>query len=336
MPTIRDVAQRAGVSVATVSATINGSAFVTPPLRERVQRAIIALNYHPDGIARSLKVRFTQTVGLIISDITNPFFTSLVRGVEDVAHGHGYAVTLCNTDESLEKERTYLTLLRSRRVDGMIMAPAGSVEDYHRFVVQANVPLVFIDRRVPTFPADIVVVDNVGGARQLVEYLIGLGHRRIGIIVGLPQISTSQERLEGYRLALERAGIPLDPTIQRTGDSRLAGGYQAGLALLSLDPPPTAIFATNNLMAIGLMRAIAERGLQCPSDLSVASFDDFEWASVFRPRLTVVAQPTYEMGVRAAELLFSRLTKAYTAEPREIVLSPQFIIRDSCRPPRMS
>ena len=332
MVTIRDVAKKAGVSVATVSATINDSAFVSPELRTRVERARTELDYHPDGIARSLRIRTSQTVGLIISDITNPFFTALVRGVEDTAQARGYAVTLCNTDESLEKERAYTKLLRSRRVDGLIMAPAGALEDYQRFVA-TNVPLVFVDRHVPTAAVDSVVVDNVDGARQLVQYLIQLGHRRIGIIVGLPQISTSRDRLEGYRQALEAARVPVDPALQRMGFSSSKGAYTAGLSLLSLNPPPTAIFAGNNLMVIGLMWAVAERGIECPADLSVACFDDFEWASVFRPRLTVVAQPTYEMGAKAAELLFERLTNAYTGEPRQIVFSPRFIIRDSCASP---
>lgn len=333
MPTLHDVAKVAGVSIATVSATINQSAYVSPDLQARVRKAIAELGYHPDGIARSLKKRSTQTLGLIISDITNPFFTALVRGIEDAANARGYALILCNTDEQPEKERAYVRLLRSRRVDGMIMAPAGSTEDYHRFEVEVNTPLVFIDRKVSTVAADAVVVDNVGGARQAVEYLLRLGHRRIGAITGLPHISTTHERIQGYRQALESASLLVDPTLMRGGNSRLEGGYQAGLALLGLPRRPTAIFATNNVMAIGLMRAVAERGLRCPVDLSVACFDDFEWASVFRPRLTTVAQPTYDMGMKAAELLFARLEGTMTGDPQEVVLSPSLVIRDSCAAP---
>lgn len=334
MPTLHDVAKAAGVSIATVSATINQSAYVSPELQERVRKAIAELGYHPDGIARSLKKRSTQTLGLIISDITNPFFTALVRDIEDGANARGYALILCNTDEHLEKEQAYLRLLRSRRVDGLIMAPAGSVEDYHHFTLEVSTPLVFIDRKIPTVPADAVVVDNVGGARQAVEYLIRLGHRRIGAITGLPQISTTHEQVEGYRQALESAGFSMDHlTLMRCGNSRLEGGYQAGLVLLTLPKRPTAIFATNNVMAIGLMRAVAERGLRCPEDISVACFDDFEWASVFRPRLTTVAQPTYDMGLKAAELLFARLEGTLAGDPKEVVLSPALVIRDSCTAP---
>lgn len=333
MTTLHDVAKAARVSIATVSATINQSAYVSPELQERVRKAIADVGYHPDAIARSLKKRSTQTLGLIISDITNPFFTSLVRGIEDVANGRGYALILCNTDERVEKERDYLRLLRSRRVDGLIMAPAGAVEDYHRFFVEVNTPLVFIDRKISAVPADSVVVDNVGGARQAVEHLLRLGHRRIATITGLPQISTTHERVQGYREGLERAGLSFDPGLLRCGNSRLEGGYQAALALLALSERPTAIFATNNLMAIGLMRAVAERGLRCPEDLSVACFDDFEWASVFHPRLTTVAQPTYDMGAKAADLLFARLEGTLTGDPKEVVLSPSLVIRDSCAAP---
>ncbi len=330
--TIRDVARLAGVSVATVSATVNGSAYVSPELQDRVHKAIAEVGYHPDGIARSLRKRATQTVGLIISDITNPFFTALVRGVEDAAHARGYAVILCNTDEQLDKERAYLRLLRSRRVDGVIMAPAGAA-DVYRVFLEVRTPIVFIDRRVPTVPADTVVVDNVGGARQAVEHLLSLGHRRIGAITGLPHISTTHERLQGYRQALASAGIATDPELVREGYSRLDGGYRAAHALLGQPRRPTAIFATNNLMCIGLMRAVMERGLRCPEDLSVACFDDFEWASVFRPRLTTVAQPTYEMGARSVELLFGRLDGTAPSRPREVVLSPTLMVRESCAPP---
>lgn len=332
-PTLRDVARHAGVSIATVSATINQTAYVSPELQERVRQAIADVSYHPDGIARSLKKRATQTLGLIISDITNPFFTALVRGIEDAANARGHAVILCNTDERLDKERAYLGLLRSRRVDGLIIAPAGAAEDYHRFFLDVQTPLVFIDRRIPTVPADAVVVDNVAGARQAVEHLLGLGHRRIGAITGLPQISTTHERIQGYREALVSAGVPVDPELMRDGHSRLEGGYRAAGVLLALPRRPTAIFATNNLMAIGLMRAVADQGLRCPDDLSVVCFDDFEWASVFRPRLTTVAQPTYEMGARAVELLFGRLDGASPDGPREVVLSPTLVVRDSCAAP---
>lgn len=334
MPTLHDVARAAGVSIATVSATINQTAYVSPALQERVRKAVTDVGYHPDGIARSLKTRTTKTLGLIISDISNPFFTSVIRGIEDVANARGYTLVLCNTDERLEKERAYVHLLRSRRVDGVIMAPVGGAEDYVDFEAVVGAPVVFVDRRVPA-RADIVVVDNTRGARDVVRYLIGLGHRRIGVITGLPKLSTSEDRLAGYRSALQEAGLPPDPAIVKVGYSRLEGGHEAARELLALASRPTAIFATNNLMAIGLMRAVTAQGLRCPDDISVACFDDFEWASVFHPRLTTVAQPTYEMGSKAAEFLLARLTGHPIVEPQECVLAPTLIIRDSCAaPPR--
>jgi LacI family transcriptional regulator len=332
MPTLHDVARIAGVSIATVSATINGTANVSPALQEKVRQAIAELGYNPDGIARSLKTRTTRTLGLIISDIANPFFTAVIRGIEDAANERGYTLMLCNTDERLEKERAYVQLLQSRRVDGVIMAPVGKREDYEDLGRAMHAPVVFIDRRVPAH-ADAVVVDNVRGAREVVHYLLGLGHRRIGVITGLPQISTSEERLAGYRQALRDAGLEPDPALLKVGYSRLEGGHRAALELLAMSDRPTAIFATNNLMVIGLMRAVAERGLRCPATVSVVGFDDFDWASVFEPRLTTVAQPTYEMGVKAAEILFSRLGGTGSDERQEIVLTPALIVRDSCAAP---
>jgi LacI family transcriptional regulator len=332
MPTLHDVARAAGVSIATVSATINQTAYVSPALQERVRNAIAAVGYHPDAIARSLRTRTTKTLGLIISDIANPFFTSVIRGIEDVTNARGYTLVLCNTDERLEKERAYVDLLRSRRVDGVIMAPVGGPDDYAGFDAVMAAPVVFIDRQVPA-RADAVVTDNVQGARDVVRHLLGLGHRRVGVIAGLPKISTSLERLAGYERALEEVGLRPDPAIVKVGYSRLEGGYRAAHELLAQAARPTAIFATNNLMTLGLMRAIAEGGLRCPEDISVACFDDFEWAAVFHPRLTTVAQPTYEMGAKAAGLLLSRLGGETPGEPRRCVLAPTLVVRDSCAAP---
>lgn len=332
MPTLHGVARAAGVSIATVSATINKTAYVSPTLQERVRKAIAEVGYHPDAIARSLKTRTTKTLGLIIPDISNAFFAPVIRGIGDVAHARGYTLILCNSDELLEKERAYVQLLRTRRVDGVIMAPVGGAEDYGDLEAVAGAPVVFIDRRVPA-RADVVVADNVQGACDVVRYLVGLGHRRIGEIAGPPKLSTSEERLAGYRNALQEAGLRPDPTLLKVGYSRLEGGYQAAQALLTMANRPTAIFASNHVMTIGLMRAIAEHGLRCPQDISVACFDDFDWASVFHPRLTTVAQPTYEMGSRAAEYLLARLMGSSDADPQTCVLAPRLVIRDSCAAP---
>jgi LacI family transcriptional regulator len=330
-----DVARLARTSVATVSAIVNGSARVSPELAARVREAIAAVGYRPDGIARSLKKGSTQTIGLLVTDITNPFFTAVVHSVEDAAQARGYSVFLCNSDEDIAEERTYLDLLLTRRVDGLILVPTGKAADYAGFGAGLRAPVVFIDRAIPGVAVDTVTVDNLRASQVAVEYLLRLGHRRIGIVTGLPHLSTSAERLKGYRRALRKAGIAIDPELVRQGDFRQEGALQAAQSLLALRSRPTAIFASNNLMAIGTMLAVRAAGLSCPEDVSLACFDDFEWAGVFHPRLTVLRQPTAEIGQRAMALLLERLGGAKNgAAPYHIALKAELVVRDSCTPPR--
>ena len=327
-----DVARLARTSVATVSAIVNGSARVSPELAARVREAIARVGYRPDGIARSLKKGSTQTIGLLVTDITNPFFTAVVHSVEDAAQARGYSVFLCNSDENFAEERTYLDLLLTRRVDGLILVPTGTAADYAGGL---RAPVVFIDRAIPGVPVDTVTVDNLRASQAAVEYLLRLGHRRIGIVTGLPHLSTSVERLKGYRRALRKAGIAVDPELVRQGDFRQEGAFGAAQSLLALRQRPTAIFASNNLMAIGTMLAVRAAGLSCPEDLSLACFDDFEWAGVFHPRLTVLRQPTAEIGQKAIELLLARLAGGKNgAAPHHIALKAELVVRDSCTPPR--
>lgn len=335
MATMTDVARLARTSVATVSAIVNGSARVSPALAARVREAIAEVGYRPDGIARSLKKGSTQTIGLLVTDITNPFFTAVVHSVEDAAQARGYSVFLCNSDEDVAEERTYLDLLLTRRVDGLILVPTGKAADYAGFAGSLRAPVVFIDRAIPGVAVDTVTVDNLRASQAAIEYLLRLGHRRIGIVTGLPHLSTSAERLKGYRRALRKAGIALDPELVRQGDFRQEGAFQAAQSLLALRSRPTAIFASNNLMAIGTMLAVRAAGLSCPEDVSLACFDDFEWAGVFHPRLTVLRQPTAEIGQRAMELLLDRLAGAKNgAAPHRIALKAELVVRDSCAPPR--
>jgi LacI family transcriptional regulator len=330
-----DVARLARTSVATVSAIVNGSARVSPELAARVREAIAAVGYRPDGIARSLKKGSTQTIGLLVTDITNPFFTAVVHSVEDAAQARGYSVFLCNSDEDFAEERTYLDLLLTRRVDGLILVPTGKAADYAGFGAGLRAPVVFIDRAVPGAAVDTVTVHNLRASQTAVEYLLRLGHRRIGIVTGLPHLSTSAERLKGYRRALRKAGIALDPEMVRQGDFRQEGAFGAAQSLLALRQRPTAIFASNNLMAIGTMLAVRAAGLSCPEDVSLACFDDFEWAGVFHPRLTVLRQPTAEIGQKAIELLLARLGAGKNgAAPHHIALKAELVVRDSCTPPR--
>jgi len=330
MATIKDIALKANVSTATVSAVINSSAYVSPALKDRVTRALSEVDYHPDEVARSLKKKRTKTLGVIISDITNPFFTAVVRGVEDAANSVGYAVMLCNTDESAEKEAVYIRILKTRRIDGVILATASVGESYSEKFERYGIPVVFVNR-VPSEPCiDAVVLNNFSGSFEAVSYLCELGHTRIGVITGLSNKSTTIERLKGYKEALLARGLTVEEELIRKSDSRTNGGYENALELLKLENRPSAIFVTNNLMTVGAMKAVIESGLGCPSDISIVGFDDFDWANVFSPRLTTVSQPTYEMGKLSVELLVEKIEGKTTEEPRKITLEPKLIIRESC------
>lgn len=326
---MKDVARRAGVSTATVSHVINNSRFVSDPVKQIVFQAMEELQYRPNAIAKSLRQKSTHTIGLVISDIANPFFTSLVRAVEDVANRKGYNLILCNTDEQPDKERVYLDVLMQKQVDGIIVAPTTGNTAYFRELAERNFPLVFIDRHLDEVNVPAVLVDSEDGAFQAVSHLIRLGHRRIGLVTGLTTVTTTGDRRRGYERALAEFGLPLDPALIRQGNSQVPGGQEGGLALLRLPLRPTAIFATNNLMTIGVMRALHDEGLQCPQDLAIVGFDDFDWASSFRPYLTTVAQPVYDLGKAAADLLLARLERKSKPKQR-VVLKGTLIVRESC------
>lgn len=328
--TIKDVAAHAGVSVATVSAVVNNNKYVSPDLTQRVQESIAALGYERNSLAQGLKKQTSQTIGLIISDISNPYFTSVVRGVEDVANARGYSLILGNTDEDVKKEINYLRLLESKRVDGLIMArPAAGNHSFLESWPTNRLPLVSIGYLSKDESIDAVLIDNEMGARLAVEHLIALGHRRIGIVTGLPGITATEERLAGYQQALAAHGIPFNPALVAEGNLRIDGGERGTLHLLTqAAEPPTALFVTNGLMVIGALQAIDRVGLRCPEDIALVGFDDFEWAAVMRPRLTTVRQPTYEIGQRAAQVLFDRLEQRDVA-PQVIRLQPQLIVRES-------
>jgi LacI family transcriptional regulator len=331
MATMKDVARLAGVSIATVSATVNRSAFVSPELRRRVTDAIQNLGYAPDGVARSLKRGRTQLVGLIVADITNPFFTELVHVVEAAIQDAGYSVLLCDTDESFEKERDYLRILRTHRVDGVILAPTGQPSDYADFQsVEDRLPLVLVDRALAELNADTVTVDNFAAAFDITAHLLDLGHRDVATIAGPGHLTSGQERLRGFRTALEQRGIPLRENFVRSGSFREEEAMAAALDLLSGPERPSAIFAANSHMVIGVMRAISQLKLNCPRDISIAGIDDFPWANAFTPRLTVVRQPVAEMATAAVRLLLERRKDDGDRPPVHQVLKPTLVVRDSC------
>ncbi len=328
--TLRDVARQSRVSPSTVSHVLNGTRPVSDDLRNRVSSAIQELGFEPNAMARSLKVKRSNTIGLVIADIGNPFFTAVVRGVEDVAQKSGFTVIVGSSDEDPEKEAEYLRVFYSRRVDGLILAPAGQRHAYLQRLVHAHVPLVFLDREVPDLGVSSVVVDGESAARDAVRHLIGLGHTRIGMITGRPFISSAADRIRGYRQALEWSGLALDDRLVVSGGSRTDEARTATESLLDLVPPPTALFVGNNLMTIGAVAAIQARGLRVPDDVAIVGFDDFDWADVFQPRLTTVAQPTYELGRVAAEMLVDQITKRSEPHVEHRVLPCQLVIRQSC------
>jgi len=328
--TARDVAQRAGVSTSTVSHVSNDTRIVSDGVRRRVLEAMHELGYEPNAVARSLKTRRSHTVALIMSDIGNPFFTSVVRGVEDVLRAHGFTLILGNSDEDRGREEAYLRLLGAGRVDGLILAPAGDSYPYIDRLMQTKTALVFLDRVVAGSEVPAVLLDNSQAARMATQHLIALGHRRIGMVSGRPGISTTSERLAGYQAALVAAGIAYDPCLVAEGRSRLEDARHATSRLLELEERPTALVVANNLMTIGAVMAIEARGLDIPGDVALVGFDDAIWAEAFRPRLTTIAQPTYEIGRTAADLLMRRIESPTADVPARILLTGRLVIRESC------
>jgi len=332
MVTIREVARQAKVSVGTVSNVLAGSATVRAELRRRVEEAMRGLDYHPNQIARSLKTRQTKTLGMVISDITNPFFPQVVRGAEDAAIASGYLLITLNTDDNPERERQALSMLRARKVDGLLLTVAASRDDMNHVEQfrDSGLPIVCIDREVPHVPLDLVCSDNARGAKMCMQHLLSRGHRRIGYLSGSPGLFTAVTRLDGFNQALAEEGIPPDAKLVRHGDFRFDSGYRLAKEMLLEHDPPTALFASNAMMGFGALKAIHELGLRCPEDVALAMFDDVPFGDVIQPRLTVVAQPAYEMGRVGAELLIARLDGRETS-PKPVchMLVPELLVRES-------
>jgi LacI family transcriptional regulator len=334
MTRLRDVARRAGVSAATTSRVLSGNGIVSEELRLRVLSAAEELNYVPDGVARSMSRRRTLTLGLVVSDVTNPFFTAVARGVEDTGQRHGYSVFLCNTDQEVEKERAYLLSLREKRVDGSLLALSGDDSSHVQKLIDAGMRFVLIDRAMPSLKLPSVLVDNQGGVQRAVDYLLDLGHTRIGVIAGLKTVTTTRERLDGYRAALDAAGVPIDPSLIVAADFTERGGYDAGVHLWTRRDRPTAVISLNNVMTTGLLLALRQWGVRIPEQLSVIGFDDLPYFQLLDHPLTVITQPMYEVGQLACEMLLQRLAgggEPAGTEPQAIRLPTELIVRESCR-----
>ncbi len=329
--TVRDVAKMAGVSAMTVSRVINGGLGVRPQTRLRVEKAIGKLDFVPNAIARGLMSRKTGALGVIVPDIVNPFFAVLVRGAETVARRAGFRLLLCNSDGDLARERQYIDDMISHRVEGLLIAP---VDDRSKTsflpLVRRRFPFVLVDRSVAGLDCDLVQADSVAGARKLIDHLVALGHRRIGVIIEPDNVSTARERLQGYRDALKAAGLEATPDLVVQTSADRAGGYQAMQMLLALDPLPDAVFAVNNMTALGAMQAIRQRRLVVPRDIALVCFDDVEHLAVLSPFLTVMNQPAEIFGTVAAQLLIDRIAGKAGDAHRRIVLQPDLLVRESC------
>jgi LacI family transcriptional regulator len=320
-----EVAERAGVSAATVSRVLSDSPAVRPEYRERVLRAVDQLGYRRNRLASNLRRLRTEMIGIVVSDVENPHFTQMVRKVEDAAYRRGWRVLLCNADEDGEKQRSYLEVLAAERVSGVILSTTNPAGPEIAELSDSGVPLVAFDRTVDDVRADAVVSDNVAGARLATEHLLGAGHERVGFVGGPTETETGANRLRGYEIAMHEVGA--EPR-WADGRYRIGGGERAVEELLRGERP-TALVVANNLMTIGALRALRSRGLRVPQDVALVAIDDPFWAELMDPPLTTLAQPVRRMAESAVELLFERIN-AHRDEARKVVFDFDLRVRGSC------
>jgi LacI family transcriptional regulator len=325
--TMKDVAGHAGVSTATVSRVLNGHAAPTPETRARVLAAVAELGYRPNALARSLRTTATKTVGLVIGDLANPYFAEVARAVEQEARAHGHCVVLANADESAEQQATYVRTLLDRRVDGLLVCPAADDAAWMDEVVAAGLPLVLLDRSVPGAACPVVRVDGAEALADLAATLVGAGHQRVGVIAGPPGTSTGRERSARFGSALADLGHPVHPDHVVHGDLRRESGKQAAARLMGLPDRPTALVAMDNLMGLGALEQVRELGLSVPGDVGLAVYDDHPWFPLLDPPLTVIAQPTAEVGRAAARCLVALIAGE---RPPEVALTARLVRRGSC------
>lgn len=326
MASIKDVAEAAGVSTATVSRVLANKPHIRPAVRERVLAAVEQLSYRPNLVARSLRAQQTRSIGLIVSDIRNPFFSEVSRAVEDTAYAHGYSVVLCNTDERSDREELYLNLMQDENVAGIILAPTRqAIANFA--ALSARLPIVMLDRTLKNGDIDAVLLDNISAAYELTTHLITQGYRRIGAVLGAVSL-TGDERRQGYVQALGDHGIAPDADLLRAVQPKIETGRAATLDLLDAARPPDAILAGNNLLAAGALQALRERQRAIPDDVALVGFDDTLWASLVQPTITVMAQPTDEIGRTATELLLRRIADS-SRSTRKVILQGQLRVRGS-------
>ncbi|GAB3579723.1 substrate-binding domain-containing protein [Amycolatopsis endophytica] len=334
MASIRDVAKAAGVSTATVARVLNGGAPVSPDRTERVLRAVEELDYVSHGVAASLSRGRTKLVGLLVSDIANPFTAQVARGLEDEAVRHGYQVLIASSDFDSEREAQVLTSFARRTVDAVALLSSSGVGEGVARLVRNGIPTVFVDRRPPDLGhIPLVRTDSLSAAREAVRYLIDLGHTDLGMISGPHGMPTAAQRLAGFREACESAGLTVRPECVREGFLGRQGGYRAMCEVLDLGRRPTAVFSFNNVLAIGALQAVRERGVRIPDDLSLVTFDDTDLFPFVDPPITAIEQPAHDIGAQAGRVLFALLDGAETGG-EDVVLPTKFHVRGSCDRPR--
>ena len=330
MSTILEVAKRAHVSIGTVSNVLRGTARVSPELRERVTAAIRELEYYPGRVAVHVKVKQTCMLGMILPDITNPFFPEIMRGAEDRAFERGYLLVTANTDEQVDRELQIVSALRSRRVDGILLAAAAGSNTRHiHAAIEAGIRVVCLDRMAAGVDTDAVLLDNVRGGQRCVRHLIRSGYRDVAIITGPLGLQSANERLQGYRDALREAEIECPRAWILEGDYRKESGYRLGKKLAKMRRRPSAVFVCNGVMTLGVLEAFEEMSIQCPKDIALATFDDLPGGSTLHRRLTTVVQPSYEIGSRAATILMDRVEGKLTGASLIVRIAPTLTLGES-------
>jgi LacI family transcriptional regulator len=329
--TIKDIAARARVSPSTVSRYLNGQIKVREDTRQRIEAAVESLGYKPNFLARSLVLKETQTVAIVIADILNPYFAGVARGFEDVAQSEGLSVYLCNSDNKLEKEERYLQWLQYKHVDGIALVSTGQSAEYLTDFMSRGTDLIIAGRRVPGVQADAISVANTQGAYEVTRHLLSLGYRRIGAVNVSKHLSTSAERMEGFRIALEEAGLEVDEElIADAVEYQYQAGYDATQRLIRLPNPPEAVFALSDLLAIGTINAIQEYGLSVPEDIAVVGFDGQQWGTWIRPRLTTIAVSPYDFGRQCAQMLIRRIASQGDEPYQDVIVRGKLVVRESC------
>jgi len=326
-PTISDVASQAGVSIATVSNVINGTKFVGDDVTRKINEAIERLNYIPNSVAKSLRVKKSKLIGLMISDISNPFFPPVVRGIEDTLAKNGFNVLLCDTDTDTAKEQEYLRLLLGRRIDGLLVSLAGAEHSYFR---NLDIPVVFFNRVPESEPCNIVETENAQGGFIATDHLIKHGYGRIAVIAGPQHLSVGHDRLRGYRAAIDKSGCVYDPDLVKISPFEVDAGYRAMKELMEQEKRPDAVFTCNNFLTLGAFRFLHEAEYKIPEDIAIVGYDDTDWTNIVDPPMTVVRHEGFEMGTATGNLLLDCLRKKDSVAPRRIVLKLELAVRKSC------